>query len=95
MFCLAFTRAGGVHDGLMVDMVAGNVKLRERARHIVMSLTGTSAERAGEALAAANWHVKTAALMLKGAGTAVSAKTLLDAAQGNLREAMARLRGAC
>lgn len=95
MFCLALTRAGGVHDGLMVDLVAGNAKLRERARAIVMTLTSADANRAGDALAAAAGRIKPAILIVKGAGDLAAAQALLAAACGNLRQALAQLESSC
>lgn len=93
MFVLALTRAGGVHDGLMVDLVAGNAKLRERARSIVMTLSSADQDRAAAALAAAAWRIKPAVLILKGAADLAAAQALLTATDGNLRRALARLEG--
>jgi N-acetylmuramic acid 6-phosphate etherase len=95
MFCLAFTRLGAVHDGLMVDVAAGNAKLRDRSRSIVMRLTGADVDHAGVSLAAADWQIKPAVLMLKGAANAAVARDLLAASYGNLRGALARLQASC
>lgn len=95
IFCLAFTRLGGVHDGLMVDFSPGNAKLRDRARGIVMAIANTDAASAGRALAAANWRIKPAVLLLEGAADTAAAEALLAASNGSLRQALARLRRLC
>lgn len=46
-------RLGHVHDGYMVNVVADNAKLRDRAARIVAALAGTDPDRAAAALAAA------------------------------------------
>jgi N-acetylmuramic acid 6-phosphate etherase len=56
-------RAGRVHDNLMVDVRATNVKLRDRAVRIVVALTGLSREESQALLERAGWSVKTAAAM--------------------------------
>ena len=91
MSCLAFTHLGAVHDGLMVAVEPGNAKLRERARGIVMTLTGADDATATKALEATQHHIKPAVLLLKGASTPAKAQRVLDQAQGNLRQALAQL----
>lgn len=95
MSCLAFTRLGAVHDGLMVDVEAGNHKLQARSRNIVMALTGVDAASAAEALIAVGHRIKPAVLLLRGASSAAAADALLAETQGNLRQALARLQTSC
>lgn len=90
---LVFIRLGAVHDGLMVDVDAGNAKLRRRATAIVMQITGADADRAGEALELSAGKIKPAVLLCSGADSLGEAGTLLEAAEGNLRLALSRLSG--
>jgi N-acetylmuramic acid 6-phosphate etherase len=57
---------GAVHDGHMVDVVADNAKLRDRAARIVAAIAGTGEDRAHDALAATGGVVKTAVLVARG-----------------------------
>jgi N-acetylmuramic acid 6-phosphate etherase len=93
MSTLVFIRLGAVHDGLMVDVDAGNAKLRRRAAAIVMRITGADASRAGEALEQSAGKIKPAVLLCSGAGSLAEADMLLEAAEGNLRLALSRLSG--
>jgi N-acetylmuramic acid 6-phosphate etherase len=87
------TRLGHVHDGFMVNVKADNLKLRERARRIVMAVGGCDAEDAGLWLDRAGGSVKTAILLAAGAENAEIAESLLERAQSRLRPALALLRG--
>lgn len=87
---LAMIRLGHVHDGLMVDLRVENAKLRDRAVAMLMEITGCGREAAAEALARSADHVKTAALLLKGARPD-DADRLLKEAGGNLRIALGSL----
>ena len=59
-------RLGAVHDGHMVDVVADNAKLRDRAARIVAAIAGTGEDRAHDALSATGGVVKTAILVARG-----------------------------
>jgi N-acetylmuramic acid 6-phosphate etherase len=85
-------RLGAVHDGLMVNLRADNDKLRERARGIVMAIAQVDETAAREALEAAGSEVKPAVLLAAGARDVGAAKDLLHQSQGNLRQALVRLR---
>lgn len=81
---------GHVYDGMMVNLVADNEKLRLRALGIVCTIAGVSADVAREALGRADGQVKPAIVM---AATGCDAKTawgMLEAAQGNLRVALSK-----
>jgi len=56
-------RLGKVYDNLMVDVVATNRKLRDRARRLVRALTGVGDARARELLERTGGRVKVAAIM--------------------------------
>ena len=57
---LVMVRTGRTFGNLMVDLRAANAKLRDRARRIVASATGTDPATAGRLLGAADGEVKTA-----------------------------------
>lgn len=59
-------RLGHVHDGYMVNVVADNAKLIDRAARIVSDVSGVDADRARHALAMAIGQVKPAILVAKG-----------------------------
>ena len=84
---------GHVHDGFMVNVVADNIKLRQRARGIVVAITGVSDETAGVVLDQSEGAVKPAVLLAAGARDLGAAETLLVEHKGHLRPALAALRG--
>ena len=88
------TRLGHVHDGYMVNLLADNIKLRERARRIVAAVGGCGEDEAGLWLDRAGGSVKTAILLAAGAENPRAAQNLLDSVQQKLRPALAILRGA-
>jgi len=55
---LAMVRLGKVQSNLMVDVVASNVKLRDRATHIVQELTGWDYDAARVALEKSGWEIR-------------------------------------
>ncbi len=57
-------RLGKVYQNMMVDLQMTAEKLTQRSRRTVMTVTGLSYDKATEALAAANGHVKTALVMI-------------------------------
>ena len=81
------TRMGRVYNGLMVDMIPSNAKLRARAVRMVSTLTGCPREEAERALKLANWQIKTAVLVAKGYSLA-EGHALLEACGQNLRKAL-------
>jgi len=84
---------GHVHDGFMVNVVADNIKLRERARGMVAAIAGVDGEVAGAALEHSGGAVKLAVLMAAGATDLDAAHAMLGAHQGRLRPTLAALRG--
>ena len=85
---VAMVRLGKTFGNLMVDMRATNVKLRDRARRIVVAATGASTEAAASALEAAGGDVKAAIVVLL---TGVDPGTAIDrlgAAGGDVRAAL-------
>jgi N-acetylmuramic acid 6-phosphate etherase len=78
-------RLGKVHGNLMVDVVAGNRKLRDRAIRLVCALTGVDDARARELLERAGGRVKVAAVMERRNVDSEAALALLAAQRGSLR----------
>ena len=82
----SFTRLGKVYENFMVDVQATNEKLKGRARRIVCETTGVTEERAGGLLG--DGSVKVAIVMAKTESSADEARALLEAANGNIRQAL-------
>lgn len=76
---------GKVYDNLMVDVRVSNQKLTDRARRIVMEVTGISAEAADALLAQSDYEARTAIVMAKRGVDAAAARALLAEAGGHLR----------
>lgn len=93
MSTLMAIELGHIHDGMMVNLVADNAKLRGRALGIVRRISGADETKATEALAAAQGQVKPAVLIAAGAASTEAAQKTLDDKRGNLREALKTLRG--
>lgn len=87
---LIMVRMGRVHDGLMVDMLARNAKLRGRAERMLMHISGCTAEAGREALQQAGGRVKIAVLVLRGLKPEL-AETALSSHGNSLRAALTAL----
>lgn len=81
-------RLGKVYRNFMVDVVATNSKLRERATTIVCSSTGVSREEAAVALEACEYAVGVAIVMIDKAITPTEAAECLRRAGGRVRVAL-------
>ncbi len=84
----AMIRMGKVYENMMVDLQMTNQKLKERAKRVVMTVTGAGYDEAENALMAANWHVKTALVMMKAGVTKEEAERRLQQADGFVRPAI-------
>ena len=84
---------GHVYDGYMVNVVADNLKLRVRARGIVVAITSVADTVAAEALEHAGGAVKPAILIAAGAQSMDGAQALLLRHGGHLRPALQELGG--
>jgi N-acetylmuramic acid 6-phosphate etherase len=91
MSTLMGIRLGHVHDGMMVNVVADNDKLRARAAQIVRNIAGVSDENARTCLQQAQGAVKPAVLLAAGVGSLTAARALLTDTKGHLRVALARV----
>jgi N-acetylmuramic acid 6-phosphate etherase len=78
---------GHVHDGMMVNVIADNAKLRDRAARIVAQVAGVDTGVARVALNRTNGAVKPAVLVARGA-TLETANARLCQSGGHLAEAM-------
>jgi N-acetylmuramic acid 6-phosphate etherase len=81
-------RLGKVYGNLMVDVRASNSKLRDRAARIVVAATEADRAAAEAALHQADWHAKTAIVMLRCHVSAAEATRRLAAAHGWVRAAI-------
>lgn len=81
-------RLGKVHDNLMVDVVATNSKLRNRALRLVALLTQENEDRARSLLDAAGGNVKVAVVMAKRGIDADRARETLQSNEGSLRRSI-------
>ncbi|KUP91437.1 N-acetylmuramic acid 6-phosphate etherase [Tritonibacter horizontis] len=82
---------GHVHDGMMVNLRADNIKLRARARQIVTRIAKVSNEIADRAILAADGNVKCAVLIAAGATDLTDATARLGTTGGKLRPALLSL----
>jgi N-acetylmuramic acid 6-phosphate etherase len=85
---LVGVQLGHIHDGMMVNLIADNAKLKERAARIVARVAGVDTSIARVALNRANGAVKPAVLVARGA-TPDAALARLNSAGGILADALA------
>ncbi|WP_300071421.1 N-acetylmuramic acid 6-phosphate etherase [uncultured Ruegeria sp.] len=91
MSTLMGIRLGHVHDGMMVNVVADNRKLRQRAEGIIKKIAGVSDAEASLALHKAAGNLKPAILLAAGATTVTQADQMLAQSGGHLRPALEQL----
>lgn len=84
----AMVRLGKTYENMMIDLQMTNKKLIERAKRIVMTITGVSYEDATKYLEKANYHVKSALVMIKANVDFAEAQRLLKEADGFVRKAI-------
>jgi N-acetylmuramic acid 6-phosphate etherase len=87
---VAMILLGRTYGGLMVGLLPGNEKLRERARRNVVLASGESEERVEQAISAAGGDARVALVALLAGVDADTAKARLEAAGGSVREAAGR-----
>jgi len=85
---LTHVKLGAVYDGMMVNVQAGNLKLKKRARGIVKSIAGADDDAASAALETSKGEVKPAILLCKGVSSIDVARQKLIESDGNLRLAL-------
>jgi N-acetylmuramic acid 6-phosphate etherase len=85
---VAMIRLGKVYENMMIDLQTTNLKLRERAKRIVMIITNVSYDEATEFLTKSNFHVKTALVMIKANVSLEEAQLRLKKSDGFVRAAI-------
>ncbi|KIL37832.1 N-acetylmuramic acid-6-phosphate etherase [Gordoniibacillus kamchatkensis] len=90
MSTAAMVKLGKTYENLMVDVQATNAKLVERAKRMVVSITGVPYSEAEEALAQAGYEVKTAIVMLEAGVPLEQAREALAESSGHVRVAIER-----
>lgn len=88
MSTLMGVHLGHVHDGMMVNLIADNAKLRVRAAVMVCAISGVDEAKAQDCLARSDGAVKPAVMLAAGLATHDLAKEMLQRADGNLRAAL-------
>ncbi len=81
-------KLGKTYGNVMVDLQLTNKKLEERAKRIVMSLSGVSYDEAANYLNAAQGNVKTALVMIFGDCSEADAKDVISKAEGHVKQAI-------
>lgn len=90
---LTAVHLGHVHDGYMVNLMADNIKLRDRAARIVAAISGRGTDDAARLLEKSGGAVKTAILLAAGADSADVAEKILEEAGQKLRPALSAIEG--
>lgn len=84
----AMIRMGKVYENMMIDLQMTNQKLVERAKRVIMTITGVSYEEAESHLERSGRHVKTALVMIKAGVSKEEAQSRLEKAGGFVRLAI-------
>jgi N-acetylmuramic acid 6-phosphate etherase len=84
----AMVRTGKTYGNLMVDVQATNEKLKDRARRIMVFVTGVDYAATDKVLRRAHWNVKAAIVMQKLGLPYTKALQRLRAAGGVMRDAI-------
>lgn len=84
----AMIRIGKVYENMMIDLQMTNLKLVERSKRIVMTITGVSYNEAEKYLKEARGHVKTALVMIHAKVSYEEAKRRLELSEGFVRKAI-------
>jgi N-acetylmuramic acid 6-phosphate etherase len=84
----AMIRIGKTYGNLMVDVQMGSEKLKDRARRIIVIVTGLDYDEADALLRKAHWNVKAAIVMKKTGLDLSQAVSRLRRAHGFVRDAI-------
>jgi N-acetylmuramic acid 6-phosphate etherase len=84
----SMVRIGKTYGNLMVDVQMGSEKLKDRARRIIIIVTGLEYEDADKLLRRAHWNVKAAIVMQKSGLTYVQALARLRKSHDFVRDAI-------
>ncbi len=81
-------RLGKTYENMMIDLQMTNKKLVERAKRIVMTITGVDYDEATKYLEESNYHVKSALVMILAEVSFEEAKNRLEKSNGFVRRAI-------
>jgi len=84
----SMVRLGKIYENMMVDLQMNSKKLEERAKRVVMIVTGLEYEEAAKYLEQAGGNVKTALVMILSGVDAEEARKRLKQEDGFVREAL-------
>ena len=84
----AMIRIGKTYGNLMVDVQMGSEKLKDRARRIIIIVTGLEYDDADKLLRKAHWNVKAAIVMQKGGLTYPQSLSRLRKSHDFVRDAI-------
>jgi N-acetylmuramic acid 6-phosphate etherase len=85
---ISMIKVGKTYGNLMVDVKTGSEKLKDRARRIVVTVTGITYDEADTLLKRAKWNVKAAIVMQKADLTLPKALQRLKKSDDQIREAI-------
>src|SRR5687767_2045137 len=85
---ISMIKVGKTYGNLMVDLRSGSEKLKDRARRIVVTVTGIDYEAADALLKRAKWNVKAAIVMQKASLTLPQALKRLRSSDDQIRDAI-------
>ncbi len=85
---ISMIKFGKTYGNLMVDVQTGSEKLKDRARRIIVGVTGLTYDEADALLKRAKWNVKAAIVMQKTKLTLPQALRRLKKAEDSVREAI-------
>jgi N-acetylmuramic acid 6-phosphate etherase len=85
---ISMIKLGKTYGNLMVDVQTGSEKLKDRARRILVTVTGLTYEEADALLKRAKWNVKAAIVMQKTTLTLPQALRRLKKAEDSVRVAI-------
>jgi N-acetylmuramic acid 6-phosphate etherase len=84
----SMVRIGKTYGNLMVDVQMGSEKLKDRARRIIIIVTGLDYDEADKLLRRAHWNVKAAIVMQKSGLTYLQALSRLRKSHDFVRDAI-------
>lgn len=84
----SMVQLGKTYGNLMVDVQPKSAKLRDRAKRIVMHISGVSEDKASDLLEQTDWDVKASIVMEKKGLSLEESRELLEKHNGFLHEAL-------
>jgi N-acetylmuramic acid 6-phosphate etherase len=85
---ISMIKVGKTYGNLMVDVRTGSEKLKDRARRIVVTVTGIEYDEADALLKRSKWNVKAAIVMQKAGLTLPQALKRLKSSDDQIRDAI-------